>query len=102
MPDTVHTFIWIDRTLTDKSIRVLLQCFTADIPTDTNQGGCIRYGVHADDGTDFLSLNGMVTFSAVNIAGTESCDVQEVANNQSEVSPGAGDSLSVSFTCATM
>jgi len=68
------------------------------VPTNNHNGGQISYGVHADDGGDFQIINGIVTFSLLNDAGNEVCDVQEAAASQSTV--GTAGNITATFTCA--
>lgn len=61
--------------------------------------GVIFYQVQASDGTDFQSLTGMVTYAAVNKAGTLTLTITEATGNQAKaVSAGT---LTLSWTFVT-
>lgn len=62
-------------------------------------GGTLTYNVISSDGTDFQSLTGLVTYSAVNKAGTLTLTITEVAGNQAKaVSAGT---LTLAWTFVT-
>jgi hypothetical protein len=69
------------------------------VPQGEHVGGTIQYSIHADDGSDFQSRNGIITFAAVNPTGTEVCDVQIAAASEA-VAVSAGTLVS-SFGCAS-
>jgi hypothetical protein len=47
-------------------------------------GGGFVYQVHVSDGTDYQSLSGLVTYSAVNKAGTITGTITEATGNQAK------------------
>ena len=61
--------------------------FTFTVPTESAGGGSVFYTLHADDGTNFQCLSGIVVFAAVNESGTSTMSVQEGGFTESEVSP---------------
>lgn len=62
-------------------------------------GGYLSYNVLASDGTDFQSLSGLVTYAAVNKAGTLTLTITEVSANQAKaVSSGT---LTLAWTFVT-
>ncbi len=79
--------------------------------------GLVRYGIEANDGTDFQSRSGTLHFTAVNKAGTESCslfrsDGGTTVNNTTDgcasskgasknCASGETDALTNTFTCTT-
>jgi hypothetical protein len=67
-------------------------------PGDHN-GAIISYEVHADDGSAFQIRTGTLTFAAINVGGTETCDVQ--ASALTEATAVSTGSLSASFSCAS-
>jgi hypothetical protein len=67
------------------------------VASDDHEGGTIQYGVHAQNATDVQVTNGTITYSLINDAGTEACDVQEAAVSQSSIA--STGSLTVTFTC---
>lgn len=69
---------------------------TVAVPASGMVGGVIHYLVQASDGTDFQALEGIVTYTAVNKAGTVTGTITEVAANQAKtVSSGT---LTVTWT----
>jgi hypothetical protein len=70
--------------------------FTLACPAGAMVGGSLDYIIQATDGTDYQALQGFVTFSAVNKAGTITATITEVAGNQGKaVSAGT---LTVAWT----
>lgn len=75
----------------------------ADIacPASAIIGGVIHYLVRATDGTDFQGLAGMVTYSAVNKAGTLTLTITEVTGNQAKAVSSGTLTLSWTFVSGT-
>lgn len=68
-------------------------------PANSAVGGAFFYQVIASDGTDFQTISGMVTYGAVNKAGTLTLTITEVAGNQAKaVSAGT---LTLAWTFVT-
>ena len=61
-------------------------------------GGKIDYLVEASDGTDHQALSGIVTYSAVNKAGTMTLAITEVAANQAKAVSAGTLTLAWTFT----
>lgn len=57
---------------------------TVNVPASAMVGGVIHYLIQASDGTDFQALEGIVTYTAVNKAGTVTGTITEVAANQAK------------------
>lgn len=70
--------------------------FTVDVASSGLAGGMLFYHVQASDGTDFQAMTGMVSYSAVNKAGTITSNVvYATANDSKAVSAGT---LTLAFT----
>jgi hypothetical protein len=67
------------------------------VPASAMVGGCIHYVVGITDNTEFQSLAGIVTYSAVNKAGTVTGTITEVAANQAKTVTGAS-TLTLAWT----
>jgi len=67
------------------------------VPASAMVGGVIHYLVQASDGTEFQALEGIVTYSAVNKAGTVTGTITEVSANQAKTVTGAS-TLTVAWT----
>lgn len=85
------------KTIVDGSATSLLE---VSVPDNSMAGGVIFYNVRATDGTDYQSLTGMVTYSAVSKAGTiTATNATEVSGNQNKsVSSGT---LTLAWTSVT-
>src|SRR5690349_18582066 len=66
-PNVGAIFNGIPKTIVDGSATPL---FDVSIPDNMMVGGIIFYNVRATDGTDYQSMAGMVSYSAVSKAGT--------------------------------
>lgn len=64
-------------------------------------GGVLFYTVEASDGTDHQALSGMVTYSAVNKAGTLTLTITEVAGNQAKAVSAGTLTLAWTFVTGT-
>lgn len=75
--------------------------FTVACNTGQMVGGAFFYQVRASDGTDFQSLTGMVTYAAVNKAGTLTLTITEVSGNQAKAVSAGTLTLAWSFVTNT-
>lgn len=64
-------------------------------------GGTIHYVVRASDGADFQALSGIVTYSAVNKAGTLTLTITEVTANQAKAVSSGTLTLAWTFVTGT-
>lgn len=85
------------KALTAAAATSFVQCAIA---SGTVFGGVVEYTIEANDGIDFQSRSGILPFSAVNKAGTETCTVGTVAASTEVVAVSAG-TLTNTFTCST-
>ncbi len=85
-------------TIVDGSATSLLtvKCSTGDMV-----GGAFIYQVRASDGTDFQSLTGLVTYAAVNKAGTLTLTITEVSGNQAKAVSSGTLTLAWTFVANT-
>lgn len=75
---------------------VATSLFTVLIGTTAHIGGAFFYTIRCDDGTDYQSMTGMVTYAACSKAGTQTLTITTAAANDSKaVSAGT---LTVAFT----
>ncbi|KKN52701.1 hypothetical protein LCGC14_0609820 [marine sediment metagenome] len=82
------------RTISDSSVDL----FEVDVGTSLGVGGIIDFHVFAGDATDFQTITGFVTYTAVNKAGTLTLDVTyDTANESKSVSSGT---LTLAFAIA--
>ncbi len=85
----------VPKTIVDGSATSLFQ---ADCPSGKACSGLLLYNVYAADGTDQQCMAGLVSYSAVNKAGTLTLNVgYATANDSKAVSSGT---LTLSFTAA--
>jgi hypothetical protein len=75
----------LQTTLTNATATTFLTVANA---SNTTAGGLVKYCVHADNGTDFQSSCGEVTYSVVNKAGTTTTNVGTVGLTSSATSSG--------------
>lgn len=93
-PSATHSQIATFRTtIVDGSATAL---FTVDLPSAESTGGIVFFKVYATDGTDYQVISGLMTFAAVNKAGTITRDeTYATANEAKAVSAGT---LTLAFT----
>lgn len=83
-------------TIVDGSATSLFEVYC---PSGGQCGGAFFYSIQASDGTDHQVLTGMVTYSAVDKAGTKTLTITSASGNDAKaVSSGT---LTVSFTFVT-
>lgn len=75
--------------------------FNVDCQSGAICGGSLLYTVLASDGTDFQSLSGVVTYAAVNKAGTLTLTITEVAANQAKAVSAGTLTLAWTFVTGT-
>jgi len=63
--------------------------FSISVPSNSSVGGHIFWECHADDGTDFQTTTGSYHFSAINKAGTETCQISAMGSTSLAASTGS-------------
>lgn len=91
------------KALTEASATAFVQVAVA---SGSNEGGLVHYTIKADDATDFQSRSGVLVFTVVNKAGTETCslgrpDGGTTVDNTTDVAAVSAGTLTNTFTCDT-
>jgi hypothetical protein len=88
----------VPKNITDASPTNLFQ---VACPASSMVGGTILYLVQASDGTNYQALSGIVTYAAVNKAGTITTAVTEATGNQAKALSTGTLTLTWSFSAGT-
>ncbi len=75
--------------------------FTVACPTGAMVGGAFLFLVRASDATDFQAMSGLVTFAAVNKAGTHTTAITDLSTVDAKAVSSGTLTLSWSFVTGT-
>jgi hypothetical protein len=89
---------WTTKTLTDASATGI---FEVAIASGERVGGVVEYSISVTDGTDHQIHTGILTFAAVNKAGTITTDIDEVYLAASETKVTSSGTLTDAWTITT-
>ncbi len=90
---------WYSKTITDSAATSLVDIGFAN---STIAGGNLHYLVEASDGTDFQAISGMVTYAAVDKAGTKTLTITDLSTTNAKAVSSGTLTLAWTFVTGTL